>query len=171
MKQLSRRLSLRMLTLPALAGAASLALASNAGTGNGASMGSAASTSTSTEQYPVRVGAQEISYSEVAGQPTIRSGNTGFDALFTLAGLEMAQNSVSQIRDGSYNGGKDIGCNCFETGEYWHYVWTRDLSYAASLGLGMLDPRRVRNSLEFKLSAYRTGVTPGASVAGSSDGL
>ncbi len=201
MKQLSRRLSLRMLTLPALAGAASLALASNAGTGNGASMGSAASTSTSTEQYPVagaqpytvqytssdidaslrrytqrssmpvRVGAQEISYSEVAGQPTIRSGNTGFDALFTLAGLEMGQNSVSQIRDGSYNGGKDIGCNCFETGEYWHYVWTRDLSYAASLGLGMLDPRRVRNSLEFKLSAYRSGVTPGASVAGSSDGL
>jgi hypothetical protein len=23
----------------------------------------------------------------------------------------------------------------------WHYVWTRDLSYAAALGLGMLDPR------------------------------
>lgn len=126
---------------------------------------------TQRSSMPVRVGAQEISYSEVAGQPVVRSGNAGFDALFSLAGLEMAQNSVSQIRDGSYNGGQPISCNCFETGEYWHYVWTRDLSYAASLGLGMLDPRRVRNSLEFKLSGYRTGVTPAASVAGSSDGL
>ncbi|WP_371866799.1 alpha/beta hydrolase-fold protein [Duganella fentianensis] len=126
---------------------------------------------TQRSSMPVRVGEQEISYSEAAGQPVVRSGNPGFDALFTLAGLEMAQNSVSQIRDGSYNGGQPISCNCFETGASWHYVWTRDLSYAASLGLGMLDPRRVRNSLEFKLSGYRSGIAPASAVAGSSDGL
>ncbi|RFP15015.1 MULTISPECIES: alpha/beta hydrolase-fold protein [unclassified Duganella] len=116
-------------------------------------------------------GKQEISYAEAQGQPSVRSGNLAFDALFTLAGLEMKQDSVGEIRDGSYNGGNAISCNCFETGELWHYVWTRDLSYAASLGLGMLDPRRVRNSLEFKLSGYRDGVQPGAHAAGSTDGL
>ena len=116
-------------------------------------------------------GKQELNYAEAQGQPSVRSGNLAFDALFTLAGLEMKQDSVGEIRDGSYNGGDAISCNCFETGELWHYVWTRDLSYAASLGLGMLDPRRVRNSLEFKLSGYRDGVRPGAHAAGSADGL
>jgi len=116
-------------------------------------------------------GKQEISYAEADGLPSVRSGNLAFDALFALAGAEMKQDSVSEIRDGSYNGGKAIACDCFETGELWHYVWTRDLSYAASLGLGMLDPRRVRNSLEFKLSGYRDGVRPGAHIAGSADGL
>lgn len=116
-------------------------------------------------------GKQEINYAEAQGQPSVRSGNLAFDALFTLAGLEMKQDSVGEIRDGSYNGGNAISCNCFETGELWHYVWTRDLSYAAALGLGMLDPRRVRNSLEFKLSGYRDGVQPGAHAAGSADGL
>src|SRR5471032_600421 len=116
-------------------------------------------------------GKQELNYAEAHGQPSVRSGNLAFDALFTLAGLEMKQDSVGEIRDGSYNGGNAISCNCFETGELWHYVWTRDLSYAAALGLGMLDPRRVRNSLEFKLSGYRDGVRPGAHAAGSADGL
>jgi predicted alpha/beta superfamily hydrolase len=116
-------------------------------------------------------GKQEINYQEAPGQPTVRSGSLAFDALFVLAATEMKQDSVSEIRDGSYNGGNPISCNCFETGELWHYVWTRDLSYAASLGLGMLDPRRVRNSLEFKLSDYRDGIKPGPRVAGSSDGL
>ncbi|TFW16316.1 alpha/beta hydrolase-fold protein [Duganella callida] len=116
-------------------------------------------------------GKQEISYLESSGLPTVRSGNLAFDALFALAGSEMKQDAVSEIRDGSYNGGKPIPCECFETGELWHYVWTRDLSYAASLSLGMLDPQRVRNSLEFKLSGYRDGIQPGANVMGSADGL
>ena len=59
-----------------------------------------------------------------------------FDALFALAGHEMRQDSVDAIRDGNYNGGAPIPCDCFETGEKWHYVWTRDLSYAADLGAG-----------------------------------
>lgn len=116
-------------------------------------------------------GKQEIVYTESAALPTVRSGNLAFDALFALAGTEMKQDSVSEIRDGSYNGGNAIPCDCFETGELWHYVWTRDLSYAASLSLGMLDPQRVRNSLLFKVSGYRDGIRPGARAAGSADGL
>jgi len=112
---------------------------------------------------------QSITYAEQAGQPQVRSGNLAFDALFALAITEMKQDSVSAIRDGSYNGGAAIACECFETGEKWHYVWTRDLSYAASLGLAMLDPQRTRNSLQFKLSGYRGGKP--ALAAGSDDGL
>jgi hypothetical protein len=111
-------------------------------------------------------GKQEVSYAESPALPTVRSGNLAFDALFALAGNEMKLDSVSEIRDGSYNGGNAIPCECFETGELWHYVWTRDLSYAASLGLGMLDPQRTRNSLEFKLAGYRDGVTPGLHAIG-----
>lgn len=115
-------------------------------------------------------GKQEISYAESAGLPTVRSGNLAFDALFALAGAEMKLDSVSEIRDGSYNGGNAIPCDCFETGELWHYVWTRDLSYAASLGLGMLDPQRTRNSLEFKLAGYRDGVTAGLHAVSNDNG-
>ena len=114
---------------------------------------------------------QQIAYREAADLPLVRSGNLEFDALFALATTEMRQASVSQIRDGSYNGGKPIPCECFETGEQWHYVWTRDLSYAAALGLATLDPQRVRNSLLFKLSGYRAGIKPSPAVAGSADGL
>ncbi|MES2756115.1 MAG: esterase [Pseudomonadota bacterium] len=116
-------------------------------------------------------GPQFVSYKESAGLPTVRSGNLAFDALFALATAEMKQNSVSEIRDGNYNGGAPIACDCFATGEKWHYVWTRDLSYAADLGLAILDPRRVMNSLDFKLSGYRQGIVKPANVAGSADGL
>ena len=116
-------------------------------------------------------GAQHVSYQESAALPTVRTGSLAFDALFALAGAEMQQDSVAQIRDGNYNGGAAIACECFETGEKWHYVWTRDLSYAAELGLALLDPQRVRNSLEFKLSPFRAGVPRAARVAGSGDAL
>ncbi|WP_198117581.1 esterase [Massilia rhizosphaerae] len=116
-------------------------------------------------------GPQSTTYEEDAALPVVRSGNLAFDALFALAGHEMKQDSVTAIRDGNYNGGAAIPCDCFETGEKWHYVWTRDLSYAADLGLALLDPERVRNSLLFKLSGWRAGVTKAAHVAGSANGL
>lgn len=116
-------------------------------------------------------GPQYVNYQESAALPTVRSGSLAFDALFALAGAEMQLDSVAQIRDGNYNGGAPIACDCFETGEKWHYVWTRDLSYAADLGLAMLDPERVRNSLDFKLSPLRPGMPRAPQVAGSSDGL
>ncbi len=125
---------------------------------------------TQSTTMPLRDNApQSITYAEQPGQPKVRSGNLAFDALFALAITEMKQDSVQAIRDGSYNAGQPIACLCFETGEKWHYVWTRDLSYAASLGLAMLDPQRTRNSLQFKLSGYR-GAKP-ALAAGSEDGL
>ena len=114
---------------------------------------------------------QQATYSESAERPYVRSGNLAFDALFALAGSEMAQDAVSEIRDGNYDAGAAIPCDCFETGEKWHYVWTRDLSYAADLGLALLDPARVRNSLDFKLAAYRKGVTRAPQVPGAEDGL
>ncbi|MES3025422.1 MAG: esterase [Pseudomonadota bacterium] len=116
-------------------------------------------------------GPQHTSYTENATLPNVRSGNLAFDALFALAGAEMQQNGVREIRDGNYNGGAAIACDCFETGEKWHYVWTRDLSYAAHLGLAMLDPARVVNSLNFKLSGWRAGVTPGAQASTTEGGL
>ncbi|HEY0491148.1 MAG TPA: esterase [Telluria sp.] len=116
-------------------------------------------------------GPQHATYGEVEGLPVARTGNLAFDALFALAATEMRQDSVSEIKDGNYNGGAAIPCECFETGEKWHYVWTRDLSYAADLGLAMLDPARTRNSLDFKLSAFRKGVVKAPQVAGSADGL
>ncbi len=116
-------------------------------------------------------GPQHVEYAEEDGLPRVRSGNLAFDALFAMAGREMRQNSVSQINDGNYNGGNAIDCACFATGEKWAYVWTRDLSYAADLGLALLDPQRVRNSLDFKLSGWRPEVTAAPQVPGTPDGL
>ncbi len=110
-------------------------------------------------------------YSEDPAWPRLRSGDLAFDALFALAVHEMKLDAVSDIRDDAYMGGLPIPCNCFETGAKWHFVWTRDLSYAAWLSLAMLDPERVRNSLEFKLSGYRDGVSKPEAAAGSADGL
>lgn len=112
-----------------------------------------------------------VIYKEKAGQPTIRTGNLAFDALFSMSVNETEQDSVSEIKDGNYNGGEAIPCDCFETGAKWHYVWTRDLSYAANLGLALLDPERVKTSLEFKLSGYRDGVSKPAQAAGDDSGL
>lgn len=116
-------------------------------------------------------GPGHVRYSERAALPRVRSGSVAFDALFALAVSEAQQNAVSKIADGNYNGGQPVPCECFETGDKWHYVWTRDLSYAADLGLALLDPQRVRNSLEFKLSGYRAGVQKPEAAAGSPDGL
>lgn len=100
-------------------------------------------------------------YQEQADLARLRSGDMVFDALFALATHEMRQNSVAQVKDGSYGGGQAIPCDCFETGAKWHYVWTRDLSYATDLGLGVLDPQRARNSLQFKLSDFRAELKQG----------
>lgn len=110
-------------------------------------------------------------YTEDAAFPKVRSGSIAFDALFALAVDEFKLDSVEKIKDSSYNQGQAIECACFETGEKWHYVWTRDLAYAAHLGLAWLDPKRVKNALEFKLSGYREGINKPKYAAGSSNGL
>ncbi|MEZ4273414.1 MAG: hypothetical protein R3C68_18855 [Myxococcota bacterium] len=81
-----------------------------------------------------------------------------FDALNTLANHEGRECSVEAIRDGAYNHGEPVACpagGCFETGRKWPFVWTRDTAYATILGLGAVDPRRMMNSLLFKVSEER----------------
>lgn len=98
--------------------------------------------------------------SERADAPVVRTGNDLFDALYALALEEVRELSVDAISDGAFAGGAPIACppgGCFETGRLWTYVWTRDTAYAALLGLGALDPTRMRNSLEYKLSTRRDG--------------
>jgi len=80
-----------------------------------------------------------------------------FDALYQLALAESGEASVDAIVDGAFNGGKPVACSCFETGERWPYVWTRDTAYASDLGLAWVDPARARTSLEFKTSPRRDG--------------
>jgi hypothetical protein len=101
---------------------------------------------------------------EAADAPRVHSGSPLFDALFAMALDDARLDSVSEIRDDAYNGGQPIPCRCFQTGEKWHYVWTRDLSYAANLGLAWLDPDRAVASLLFKTSGFRPGVTPPAGL-------
>jgi hypothetical protein len=105
---------------------------------------------------------------EQPGAPFVRSGNPMFDALYALALAEAQENAVDAIQDGAFNNGAPIPCpkgGCFETGRLWRYVWTRDAAYATHLALGLLDPVRARNTLEFKLSGRRAG----AGAAGADD--
>ena len=87
-----------------------------------------------------------------------------FDALFALAQQEMRQGQVTAIVDPAFNHGQPVPCDCYDTGARWPYVWTRDLSFAADLALAGLDPQRVRQALQFKLSTARDG-SPGVFVA------
>jgi hypothetical protein len=83
-----------------------------------------------------------------------------FDGLFAMAQDDLEQDSVGAIRDGAFDHGQPIPCQCFETGLKWPYVWTRDLSYSIDLGLWRFDPARARNGLEFKLSGVRVASAP-----------
>ncbi|WP_411850215.1 Six-hairpin glycosidase-like protein [Stenotrophomonas sp. LGBM10] len=94
-----------------------------------------------------------------------QTGSVMFDALFALAQQELAADRVEAIRDPAFNQGNPVPCACFQTGERWPYVWTRDVSFAADLALSRLDPVRTRQSLQFKLSTARDGHTPGLFVA------
>jgi hypothetical protein len=90
----------------------------------------------------------------------VRTASPLFDGLYAMAQDDLRQDSVSSIHDGAYDHGRPIPCTCFETGDKWHYVWTRDLSYAVDLGLWRLDATRARNGLLFKLSDSRVPGTP-----------
>ncbi|MDI9237825.1 Six-hairpin glycosidase-like protein [Lysobacter sp. LF1] len=102
---------------------------------------------------------------DIAIQP-MRSDTASvlFDGLFALAQDELQRAQVASITDNAYDSGRPIPCPCFETGEKWRYVWTRDLSFAADLALARLAPQRTRDSLRFKLSDARAGGSPGTYV-------
>ncbi|MFJ8676990.1 MGH1-like glycoside hydrolase domain-containing protein [Streptomyces sp. NPDC093589] len=98
-------------------------------------------------------------FSESADRPTLRSGSALLDGLYAMAHTEAKQNRADRISDEKYNGGKPMECpgGCYITGKSWSYVWTRDVSYSADLGLTPADPERMRNTLAFKLSDRRDG--------------
>ena len=98
---------------------------------------------------------------ETAGSPILRSGNTMFDALFALAVTELNENKVTAISDYSMNNGSPVDCDCFETGENWHYVWTRDTAYAVHSAVAFLEPQKSKNSLKFKISERKSAVGGG----------
>ena len=92
--------------------------------------------------------------------PAVSTQNPLFDALYALTLEEAAEDSVDAIHDGAFDNGAPYRCpegGCFETGQKWTYVWTRDTAYALALGLGQLDPQRAKNSLLFKTSPLRSG--------------
>lgn len=92
--------------------------------------------------------------------PTVHTNSIFFDALYSMAIDDLRLDSVQAIRDDSYNNGDAIACKCFETGEKWNYVWTRDLAYSVNLSLAQFDTQRSINSLFFKTSNFRDQVTP-----------
>jgi len=95
---------------------------------------------------------------ERAGQPTLRTGNLLVDALYALTLEEVREAGVDAISDGAFDNGAPLSCGaagCFETGELWTWVWTRDTAYAIDLGLGAHDAARARQSLEFKLAGRK----------------
>jgi len=98
---------------------------------------------------------KKVEYEENKNQLLTRTGNIMFDGLFALAMDESKKNSVDEITDGSFNNGNPVKYKAFETGEKWHYVWTRDTAYSVNLALGMLDPTRSANSLLYKVSPKR----------------
>lgn len=102
---------------------------------------------------------------ESAEEPAVDSGSVLFDALFAQAIDDGRLASVESIRDYAYNGNAPIPCHCFETGEKWPFVWTRDLSYALDLGLAGFDPARGANGLLFKTSGFRPGIALPAGVS------
>lgn len=104
---------------------------------------------------------QRITITEAPGHATVRTGNLLFDGLYAMANAEALANSVAQISDGSYDNGKPIQIDAFQTGELWKYVWTRDLSYSLYLSLAAFDPTRAADSLLFKASGLKANVTGG----------
>lgn len=98
-------------------------------------------------------------FAERADFPRIRTGTAMFDALYAMALDDAALNAVSEIRDGSFDVRPSMNHPYFQTGEMWTYVWTRDIAYATDLGLASLDPQRCRDSLLFKTTRLKPGIS------------
>ncbi|GAA2241297.1 hypothetical protein GCM10010401_12560 [Rarobacter faecitabidus] len=101
-------------------------------------------------------------FTERADRPRVRTSNIALDAVYAWSIDEAGQLETNTVTNGNYNGDNPMNCSadgigCYITGANWSYVWTRDTAYAAALGLTSLDPLRMRNSLNFKISDRRTG--------------
>lgn len=105
--------------------------------------------------------ARHIKFGERTDRAVVRSGNVMFDGLYALAIHEAQQNSVSEIKDAAYGNGAPLALEAFQTGEFWTYVWTRDLAYSAHLGLAAYDAPRAASSLLFKATVPKPSITGG----------
>ena|GEM_PF-121146 len=101
---------------------------------------------------------KRIAFSEAPNHAVVRSGNIMFDGLYAMAVHEALQNSVSEIKDNAYGNGAPVQLDAYQTGEFWTYVWTRDLSYSLDLALAGFDSQRAVNSLLFKTSVLKSPV-------------
>ena len=104
-------------------------------------------------------GEEKRSVAESAGARYVETGSVVLDALFALALEEVRENSIGSIVDSAFRGGRPLDIEAFETGALWHYVWTRDLAYAADLALASVDVDRVITSLMYKTSGLKATVT------------
>ncbi len=81
----------------------------------------------------------------------IRTGSQMFDGLFALAMQEARELTVTSIKDDAYNNNNPVSCGdkigCYQSGDEWTYVWTRDTAYAVDLGLAQINPQVAKNSL------------------------
>ena len=102
-----------------------------------------------------RLPSEPRQFSEASNDPKLRSGNLLTDALFAMAVIEAKENHVSQISDAAFT--ETVDCECYQTGEEWNWVWTRDIGYSVELGLQHLDTERSWASLWFKTSNRKSG--------------
>lgn len=98
---------------------------------------------------------------EANNYPSVDTNHIWFDTLYALAIEEVGEASVANVHDNSYFWGKSLPKPAeggyFQTGLFWTYVWTRDISYSVNLSLALLDPIRCLNCLKFKISEPRKG--------------
>lgn len=102
-----------------------------------------------------RLPSEPRQFSEAVNDPKLRSGNLLTDALFAMAVIEAKENSIAQISDAAFT--ETVECECYQTGEEWNWVWTRDIGYSVELGLKHLDTERSWASLWFKTSNKKSG--------------
>ncbi|WMJ68188.1 Six-hairpin glycosidase-like protein [Stenotrophomonas sp. 24(2023)] len=152
-----------MLKIICLTAALGAALCSTAAAAGLEFNGRQARAEATADGYLLQADARQVNIA--TGPMRSQTGSVLFDALFALAQQDLDQDRVDAIRDPSFDEGRPVPCECFQTGTRWPYVWTRDMSFAADLALARLDPQRTRQSLQFKLSAARDGHTPGLFVA------
>jgi hypothetical protein len=114
---------------------------------------------TSTQDQRKKGKGKQLQITEQPDAPTIRTGSQMFDGLFAMAMQEARELTVTSVKNDAYNNGNAIPCGgrigCYQTGDEWTYVWTRDTAYAVDLGLAQINPQVARNSLLFKLSKRR----------------
>ena len=100
-------------------------------------------------------------FSQPEGAPRLATGSLLFDALYTLALVELDENRAEQLQDPAYDNGAPVACppgGCFVSSRSSTWIRTDDAAIAADLALAALDPVRASNTLQIKLSDLRGGV-------------